>query len=214
MTDTAPPAPPPARLPLSLDRIVTEAIALADDGGIEALSMRKLAQRLGVEAMSLYNYVASKEILLAHMAETVVAGFAAPREGGEWKPELRRRSMTAHRQLIRHPWATALLAGRPMEGAAMRAYQEATLACLMQAGFSLAEAETARRSLDGHLYGFTLQELARDASPAPVDPAAFPLLHALSGMTEEEDGTPDIGHGLKLILSGLEGQLRQKQKRP
>ncbi len=203
------------RQPLSLDRIVAEAIVLADAGGLDALSMRKLAQGLGVEAMSLYNYIANKDALLAHMAEAVVAGFAAPRPGGDWKPELRRRTMTAYRHLIRHPWATGLLANRPLAGAALLTYQEATLACLMQAGFSLAEAEAARRSLDSHLYGFTLQELAHPLETVPVDPAEFPLLHALTNFAaHDEDSAPDIGHGLKLVLSGLENQLRQKQKRP
>ena len=103
---------PPARPPLSRDRVVAEAMALADEHGLEALSMRALAGRLGVEAMSLYHHVASKEALLDAMVDAVFGELHLPVVGGDWRVELRARSVSGRTVLLRHPWAVGLMASR------------------------------------------------------------------------------------------------------
>src|SRR4051794_29501477 len=94
------------RIPLSRERVLSAAISLADEGGIESLSMRKLAQELGVEAMSLYNHVANKEDLLDGIVESVVGEIATPSSETEWKTAIREIAVSAHETLLRHPWAS------------------------------------------------------------------------------------------------------------
>jgi AcrR family transcriptional regulator len=219
--------PAGARQPLTQASIVAAAIAIADEGGIAALSMRKLAQRLGVEAMSLYNHIDNKEALLSAMVEGVVAGFAPPRPDAPWKAELHRRAVTAHQQLCSHPWANALLVSRPNMGAGMLAYIEATLDCLVHAGFSLTDADHAWNTMDSHIYGFTLQKLNFPFAPDDYAEAAatnidripedrFPCLHGLAELVarRQYNGLHDLDHGLRLILDGLEAQLEKQKGRP
>lgn len=211
-----------ARPALTANRIVEAAMEMADEGGVEALSMRKLAQKLGVEAMSLYHHIDNKDALLSAMVEGVVAGFASPRQNADWKAELMRRARMARDQLRRHPWAGALLISRPNMGPRMLAYIEATLDCLVQAGFSLIEADHAWNTMDSHIYGFTLQELNFPLAPDDYAEAAaanidripadrFPNLHGLAEMVAQRryDGLHSLEHGLQLILDGLE-QARQQ----
>lgn len=152
--------PRSARPGLSREQVVAEAVALADSGGLAALSMRALAGRLGVEAMSLYHHVRGKEALLDAMVDAVFAEMHAPATGGDWRGELRRRSVSGREALLRHPWAVGLMDSRRSPGPESLAHHDAMLGCLRTAGFDLPSVGTAFALLDAHLYGFLLQENA------------------------------------------------------
>jgi predicted RNase H-like nuclease len=151
---------PSARPALSRDRVVTEAMALADEQGLSALSMRALAGRLGVEAMSLYHHVAGKEALLDAMVDAVFGELHLPVVGGDWRAELRARSVSGRAVLLRHPWAVGLMDSRRTPGPENLRHHDAVLGCLAAQGFSLVAAGTAFALLDAHLYGFMQQEVS------------------------------------------------------
>jgi AcrR family transcriptional regulator len=208
---------PRPRAPLSRERVLSTAVGLADRGGLELLSMRKLAAALRVEAMSLYHHVASRDDLLDGMVERVVSEIQAPEPGVPWKEAMRRRAISAHAVLRRHPWATALLMSRINVGAVMLHYIDATVGCLRQAGFSIALADRAWNALDCYIYGFTLHEQKFPVDPEEYASAAQHFLPMLSPETYPHmremaeqvadgsyDGLLDFGFGLELILDGLE----------
>ncbi len=215
---------PSARKPLTRDRVLRVAIQLADKGGIASLSMRKLAKAVRVEAMSLYNHVANRDDLLDGMVDSVVAEIEAPTIGGDWKAAMRRRAVSAHAVLKRHPWSITLLMSRITVGPAMLRYVDATVGCLRKAGFSFRMIDHAWNAVDNHVYGFTLQELN-----LPVDPEEYASTakHFLPMIPEEQypymremtlqvidgkhDGLLDFHFGLDLILDGLE-QVRLKSR--
>ena len=151
---------PPARPPLSRARVVAEAMALADEQGLPALSMRALAGRLGVEAMSLYHHVAGKEALLDAMVDAVFGELHLPVVGGDWRAELRARSVSGRAVLLRHRWAVGLMDSRRTPGPENLRHHDAVLGCLAAQGFSLVAAGTAFALLDAHLYGFMQQEVS------------------------------------------------------
>ncbi len=151
---------PPARRPLHRDRVVAEAMALADEPGLTALSMRALAGRLGVEAMSLYHHVAGKEALLDAMVDAVFAELHLPVIDADWRAELRARSVSGRAALLRHRWAVGLMDSRRTPGAESLRHHDAVLGCLLTSGFSLHAAGTAFALLDAHLYGFMAQEVS------------------------------------------------------
>jgi AcrR family transcriptional regulator len=203
-------------LPLSRERILLVAMRVADESGIEALSMRRLAQELGVKAMSLYNHVANKDDVLDGMVERVVSEIELPLLGGDWKLAMRRRAISAHEVLLCHPWAALVLMSRVNVGPAMLRYVDATLGCLCEAGFSLKMADHVWNVMDSHIYGFTLQELnfpleATDYSEAaktglaliPAD--QYPYLNRLTHEVVEGryDGMHDFEFGLDLLLNSL-----------
>lgn len=151
----------PTRRPaLTRERVVSEAVSLADTEGLGALSMRALAGRLGVEAMSLYHHVPNKDALLDAMVDAVFAEFHAPVAGADWRAELRARSVSAREALLRHRWAVGLMDASRSPGPASVAHHDAVLGCLRGAGFSLAATGHTFALVDAHLYGFMLQELA------------------------------------------------------
>lgn len=208
------------RTPLSLERITDAAVTLADRDGLETVTMRSVAASLGVEAMSLYNHVANKEALLDAMVERVIGEFERPATDGDWKVEMRRRALSAHRVLLAHPWASLLILSRVNAGPAMLGYIDATIGCLRGAGFSWAMSDHAWNAIDNHVHGFTLQALnfpfepdeyaavAREYLPM-VPPEEYPHLN---GLTREvaaarHDGVQDFEFGLTLILDGLERRL-------
>ena len=151
---------PSARPPLSRARVVAEAMALADEQGLPALSMRALAGRLGVEAMSLYHHVAGKEALLDAMVDAVFGELHLPVVGGDWRAELRARSVSGRAVLLRHRWAVGLMDSRRTPGPENLRHHDAVLGCLAAQGFSLVAAGTAFALLDAHLYGFMQQEVS------------------------------------------------------
>ncbi len=202
---------------LSRERVLRAAVRLADEGGIESLSMRKLAQDLGVKAMSLYNHVANKDDLLDGIVDIVVSEIEVPNLGVDWKTAMRRRAMSAHEVLLRHPWSTMPLVSRVNVGPAMLHYVDATLGCLREAGFSLEMADRAWNAIDSHIYGFTLQELNFPFETEEYSEAAknglslipadkYPYLNRLTHdvMEGRYDGIHDFEFGLELILNGLD----------
>jgi AcrR family transcriptional regulator len=148
------------QLPLTRDRIVATAVALADAGGLARLSMRSIAAELGVEAMSLYHHVRGKEALLDAMVDVVFGEFHDPVAGGDWRAELRRRSQSGREAMKRHRWAIGLMDSRTTPGPQSLHHHDAMLGCLRGAGFDLEMTGHAFALLDAHLYGFVVQELA------------------------------------------------------
>ena len=214
-------AVPKDRAPLTRERVLRAALELADESGIEALSMRKLGQRLGVEAMSLYRHVANKDDVLDGIVDLVAAEFEPPPPGTYWKAAMRQRAVSANRALMRHPWATLLILSRINVGPAMLRYLDATIGCLRAAGFSYAEADDAWNALDSHVYGFTLQTQNFPCEPReyaatakeylPRIPAeTYPHLRAMSEEVAEgrHDGLNRLDFGLDLLLDGLERMMQ------
>ena len=146
------------RAPLSRDQVLQAAVALADEGGVGALSMRKLGQVLGVEAMSLYNHVAGKGDLLDGMIDVVFSEIGLPPAVGGWKSAMRARALSARSVLGRHRWAIGLMESRKSPGPATLRHHDAVLRCLRGAGFSVELTAHAYSLLDSYIYGFALQE--------------------------------------------------------
>src|SRR6186997_1066950 len=125
-------APPRPRVPLSRERVLRAALALADEGGIESLTMRKLGQELGVEAMSLYNHVANKDDIVDGILGLVLDEIEVPAGEEDWKAELRRTAISSHEVFLRHRWACSLMMHRPNSGAGRMPWMEAVLRTLRQ----------------------------------------------------------------------------------
>jgi AcrR family transcriptional regulator len=145
------------RTPLSRGQVLQAAVTLADESGIGALSMRKLGQVLGVEAMSLYNHVASKGDLLDGMIDVVFSEVGLP-VGDGWKAAMRQRAISVREVLGRHRWAIGLMESRSSPGPATLRHHDAVLGCLRGAGFSVELTAHAYSLLDSYIYGFALQE--------------------------------------------------------
>jgi AcrR family transcriptional regulator len=219
-THTGPSAAP--RLPLTRERVLATAVALADRGGIGSLSMRKLAQELGVEAMSLYHHVANKDDILDGLVDVVFGEIDLPTGEDGWKAAMRRRAISAREALRRHPWATGLMESRPTPGAANLRHHDAVLGVLRGAGFSVELAAHAYSLLDSYIYGFALQEASlpfhtpeEAAEVAQAIMAEFPASEYphLTEIAVDHVLQPgyDYGNeylfGLDLILDGLERAL-------
>jgi AcrR family transcriptional regulator len=203
------------RVPLRRDRILDTALVLADEAGVEGVSMRKLADRLGFEAMSLYRHVANKGDLLDGLLDVVVAEWELEPEG-DWRTVLREIAVSVHTSLRRHPWAAPLLltvthGARP----GRLAYMDALLRRLREAGFDADTTYHAYHALDGHIFGFSIWEIAH--MQTPDDPDAVlervkPLLARLPDLAAHVDAHMAEGphrevsafeFGLDLILDGL-----------
>ena len=207
------------RIPLTRERVLHAAVALADASGSETLSMRKLGEALGVEAMSLYNHVANKEDLLDGMIDVVFAEIDLPTGWADWRAAMRQRAISARRVLSRHGWAIGLMESRSSPGRATLRHHDAVIGCLRDAGFSIELAAHAFSVLDSYIYGFALQErslpfptpeqtagLAQDILASfPAD--RYPHLAELTARHVLQPGY-DYGNefefGLDLILDGLE----------
>jgi AcrR family transcriptional regulator len=204
-------------VPLSRERVLLAALRLADAEGLEALSMRNLAQELGVKAMSLYNHIKHKDDLIDGIVDIVVGEIEVPDFKLDWKTAMRRRAISAHEVLLRHPWATMPIVSRINVGSAMLRYVDTTLGCLHEAGFSLEMADHIWNAMDSHIYGFTLQELnfpveaenysevAKEGLPL-ISAEQYPYMNDLTHEVIERryDGLHDFEFGLDLILNGLE----------
>src|SRR5687767_3202180 len=143
---------------LSRERVLAAAVVLADAGGIEALTMRRLGEELGVEAMSLYNHVANKDDLLDGMVDLVFAEIGLPAGGPDWRAAMHRRAVSAREVLARHRWAIGLMESRTSPGAATLRHHDAVIGSLRAGGFTVAMAAHAFSLLDSYVYGFALQE--------------------------------------------------------
>jgi len=157
MTTQTDPNPAP-RIPLTKQRVLGAAVALADQDGVRSLSMRKLAQQLGVEAMSLYHHVANKDAILDAIVDVVFSEIDLPSGEADWKAAMRQRAISAREALLRHPWATGLMESRSTPGPATLRHHDAVLGILRTAGFSVELAAHAFSVLDSYIYGFALQE--------------------------------------------------------
>jgi AcrR family transcriptional regulator len=205
------------RTPLTKDRILSAAMKLADDGGIKAVSMRKIAQELGVEAMSLYNHVASKDDIVDGIVDFVAAEIDLAPDNVDWKAAMRRRVISAHGVLLQHPWAASLWMSSQTFGGARMRYAEAVLRGFREGGFPAGLTYHAFHVIQCHVMGYTMyvssfdfdvEELERLAADFletfPVD--EYPDLalhirqHAEPG--DEHEGTFEFG--LDLVLDGLE----------
>ena len=222
------------RRPLTKKLVLKKAIALADKDGIDALSMRKLGQALGVEAMSLYNHVANKGELVAAMVDSVVEQFDLPDDEPSWDVAIRHCAVRAHDLLTEHPWACGLALVPSdivtISGPRIR-YMEWLLRRLREAGFSPELAYSAYHTLDSHIFGFTLWQLGHaNATPTFTPPDGetveeffarileqmrpqYPYLaeHGEQHMAPEApNGKQEFEFGLDLILNGLKQQRRKR----
>lgn len=208
-----------SRSRLSRDRVLTTAIALADAAGIEQLTMRRLGDELGVEAMSLYNHVANKEDLLNGMVDAVFSEIELPSHSDDWKTAMRKRSVSFRTVLSRHPWATSLKDSGTNPGPATLRHHDRVLGTLRNSGFSIAMAAHAFSALDSYIYGFALQEKSlpftteeETAAMAHVMLAQLPANEYpyLAELTADHVLQPGYNYGdefplgLDLLLDGLE----------
>ncbi|MEU5903205.1 TetR/AcrR family transcriptional regulator C-terminal domain-containing protein [Micromonospora sp. NPDC047467] len=219
------------RTPLSRDRILRAAVALADEAGIESLSMRNLAKDLGVVPMALYKHVANKDELLDGMIDVVVAEIDPPAPG-DWKHVVRGRILSARRALLRHPWAPLAIDTRNMATPAVLAYLDSMVGTLRAGGFSADLTHHVMHAMGSRILGFS-QELFDDSRragrsgttnaepPAPLPPEValrFPYLAEIATAASHDDASV-VGQGcddqfefefaLDLLLDGIERLQRQ-----
>ena len=207
------------RIPMSRERVLEAAIALADAGGIESLTMRRLAQELGVEAMTLYYYVANKDEILNGIADLIVGEIELPPSGADWKAAIRKTAISAHQVLLRHPWAANLVLSASGFSQARMQYMNALLGCLREAGFSPEMTDLAYHALESHIMGFTLwvvgMNLGSDEDVAalasdflrefPRDELPHLAEHIEQHMKPRDpDDEGAFAFGLDLLLDGLE----------
>lgn len=209
---------PESRLPLNRNRILAAAVEIADERGVGAITMRELASRLCVEAMSLYNHVANKDDILDGIADLVAEEFDLPENVAHWREAMRRRAVSAHEVFGRHPWAPALFDSRQSSGPARLHYFDWVLGKLMTAGFSVDGASRAFSLLDSYIYGFGIQQFnysadgdasseeMADAILAFIPTEKYPYLHQMASHTMQTgyDAEADFNFGLEIILDGLE----------
>lgn len=209
------------RAPLSRERLLDAAIAVADTGGIAALTIRSVAAELGVKPMSLYHHVANKEAIIDGVIDIVFGEIDLPPDGTDWRSALRRRAHSARAVLRRHPWATPLMESRTHPGPATLRHHDAVLRTLRQGGFPVELAGHAYSLLDSYIYGFALEEAALPFAPQDVGDAIGDFLaqfpareypHLVEFATERVmrpgyDYGDEFDFGLELILDGLERRL-------
>jgi AcrR family transcriptional regulator len=215
------------REPLTRERILHAAVALADQGGAESLSMRRLAQELGVVPMALYKHVANKDELLDGMIDVVVAEIDPLIEGADWKTTMRERILSARRALLRHPWASRVLESRGEPTPIVIAYLDSMMGVFLDGGFSVDLMHHAMHVMGSRMLGFS-QELFDDAASMPAEEAAevwsqmadvYPNIAKLIPVAMNAHEGPVVGVGcddqfefefaLDLVLDGLE-RLRAK----
>ena len=211
---------PKTRTPLSRDRILRAALDLADRDGFEACTMRRLGAELGVEAMSLYRYVANKEDLLSGLVDLVFAEVEVAAPGTkEWRPAMRARAHSHHGAMRRHRWAVGVMEGRMQPGPESLRVHDGTLGILREAGFAFRDAVHANSVIDAYVYGFALQE--RDL-PAQADGATAEVMREQARQVPQMSDYPylveamgefagagydydaEFAYGLELILDGIE----------
>lgn len=204
--------------PLNRGRVLAAAVQIADEQGLSAVTMREVAARLGVKAMSLYNHVANKDDILDGMVDLVIEQFDLPLELGDWREAMRRRAVSAHEIFGRHRWLPTLLDSRESSGPARLRYYDWVLGQLMRAGFSVDGAARAFSLLDSYVYGFGIQQMnfspeegtsAQEMAEAVLTfmPAEqYPYLNRMAthAMETGYDAEADFAFGLELILDGLQ----------
>jgi AcrR family transcriptional regulator len=208
-----------ARVPLTRARVLDAALKLADAGGIDGLSMRKLGQALGVEAMALYYHFANKERVVDGIVDLVFAEIELPQAGADWKAAMRRRAISVRDALARHRWAIGLMESRTHPGPANLRHHDAVIGCLRAAGFDMAAAATAYSLLDAYIYGFALTKMnlpfdtttdiaeMAESMLEPFPAGEYPNLAAFiteHAMKPGYDFADEFEVGLDVILDGLE----------
>jgi AcrR family transcriptional regulator len=209
------------REPLSRERVLHAAVALADEEGVTSLSMRRLARELGVVPMALYKHVANKDELLDAIIDVVVAEIDPPREDADWKTAIRERILSARRALLRHPWASRVMESRTEPTPVLLAYMDSMIGMFLAGGFSIDLTHHAMHALGSRLMGFT-QELFNDTSDADPEVEAemwgsmadaLPNVYQLYRAVTHDDASvvgPGCDDGfefefaLDLLLDGLE----------
>ncbi|MGO9307592.1 MAG: TetR/AcrR family transcriptional regulator [Spirochaetia bacterium] len=207
------------RAPLSKERVLRAAMGLADKEGLDSLTMRRLGQKLGVEAMSLYNHVDNKDDLLDGMVDIAFSEIDLSSNGADWKAMMRRRAMSAREMLARHPWAVGLMESRATAGPANLRHHDSVIGNLRKGGFSIDMAAHAYSLMDSYIYGFALQQMnlpvgARKQAPEAAQAflrrfraEEFPYLAEMvteHAMNSGYDYGDEFEFGLDLILNGLE----------
>ena len=207
------------RIPLSKERVLRTAVDLADRGGSETVSMRKLGQELGVDAMSLYHHVQNKDEILDGIVDVVVAEIDVTTTGTDWRVTMRQLVMAARVVMLRHPWAPRVIESRTDPGPATMRYMESVLAILRGGGFSLDLAHHAMHVLGSRVLGFN-QDLYDDSDAGRDSPEMaalvrqmedrYPYIAELALAVSHEGGLGgcdddvEFAFGLDLILDGLE----------
>lgn len=207
------------RAPLTRDRVLGAALALADAGGLESLTMRRLGEDLEVGPMALYRHVRNKDDLVDGLVDLVFAEISLPEAGVDWRTAMRERAISLNDVLLRHRWAIGLMESRRNPGPANLRHHDAVIGSLLRAGFDMAMAAHAYSLIDAYVYGFALtkmslpfesgEEVAEVAEtmlqPFPVN--AYPNLAAFiteHAMQPGYDYGDEFGYGLDIVLDGLE----------
>ena len=212
---------------LTRQRVLKAAVELADRDGIESVSMRRLGQKLGVEAMSLYTHVRSKDDLLNGMVEVVMDEVPARRDGGHWKETLRRAVLDARGALLRHPWAPAIIETRAAPGPSTLRQYDTVMGILREGGLSLELTHHAIHLMGSRVLGFVQDPfddsadlepkaaaaLAEQLGPTHPHVAEMALAATHSGGLGGCDTNVEFELGLDVILDGLE-RLRARQGKP
>ncbi|MER6668517.1 TetR/AcrR family transcriptional regulator [Amycolatopsis japonica] len=210
----------PPRRSLTRERVLEAAIEVADRGGVEAMTMRRVARHLGVEAMSLYHHVPNKDAILDGVVDAVFAAIELPgAETADWREAIRVRASSARAVLSRHSWALGLVDSRRNPGPATLRHHDAVLGVLRRAGFTLPMSVHAVSLIDSYIGGFVLQEANLPASGEVAEvaddilerlpPGEFPYLaEVITGHAGRPgyDHTSEFDYGLDLILEGLEAR--------
>jgi AcrR family transcriptional regulator len=214
-------ARPKAREPLTRERVLRAAVALADAGGVGTLSMRRLARELGVVPMALYKHVANKDEMLDGMVDVIVGEIGPPDMEAGWKVAMRQRILSARRALLRHPWASRVIETRTTPTPALMAYMDQMIGLFRAGGFTIDLTHHAMHAMGSRLLGFS-QELFDDSGDGgqAIDPdalrqltAAYPSIAELALSVTHDDASV-VGGGcddqfefefaLDLMLDGIE----------
>jgi AcrR family transcriptional regulator len=207
------------RTPLTRERVLQTAVRRADEGGIASLSMRKLGQELGVEAMALYHHFANKDDLVDGMVDLVFGEIELPPSSRDWRTAMRQRAIGVRDALLRHRWAVGLMESRRRPGPANLRHHDAVIGSLRAGGFDIGMAAHAYSVLDSYIYGFALTKMnlpfetsddVADVAQSmlePFPPDEYP--HMLEILTDHVmkpgyDYGEEFEYGLDLILDGLE----------
>ncbi|MGA7688718.1 MAG: TetR/AcrR family transcriptional regulator C-terminal domain-containing protein [Jiangellales bacterium] len=209
----------PTRPPLSAERVLDAAVRIADRRGIEAFTIRRLADELGVKPMTIYHHVPNKDAIIDGMVDRVFAEIDLPPADQHWKAAMRHKCMSARDVMLRHPWAPPLMESRTTPGPATLLHHDTVLGCLLGGGLSFELVAHAGAVLDSYVYGFTMQEthlpfgggeqigeLAEaiiEAMPADGYPnmVAFTVNHVLK---PGYNFSTSFEFGLDVLLDGLE----------
>jgi AcrR family transcriptional regulator len=210
---------------LTVEGIVEAAFQLADEEGLEQLSMRKLAERLGVQAMSLYYHIKDKDTLLAYLVERLVAEMTLPQVASDWKDTLRHRARSMHAVLKRHRWGTIPLVSGFNVGPMFLRYTDRTLQALTDAGFTHGQADRIIGIVNAYVYGTLLHELnfpiaeedyqtAAQNHPDVFPPSVYPALYALQQdiALGRYSGMLPLELGLDVVLTGIEHHIKQPRR--